>query len=467
VRGIPLKTAILVLALASLGLSRPGQDGTLPPSPGAGVFLMLSDIHFDPFPDPAIMERLGANLRAGCQTRGSQSFSQYKSDTNYTLLKSTLDYAVATAAKDHRRYDYVIITGDFLAHEFDSRYQQCVAGDEEAYRKFASDTIIFVSNLVREAFPGVPVFAALGNNDSDQGDYEMPSGPFRTSVSHNWSAGWGNLSLPARSKATRSFVMAGYYAVPHPTVPGTELIILNTNFWTSADTQACSETDPDPGGQFGWLAEELGKVKRAKRTATLIMHIPPGINTAESVGAGEPALLWTDRCTEKFMAEMNDFPRVVREIYAGHIHRDDFRLLKDRAGKPLCPVHIVPAVSPVYGNNPAVEIGWYDRSNGELTNYALLYLDLGTQNPIWATEYVFAQAYGYPRLSHTVLEDLSRRIHAGNPSSGVGKQYSSYYAAGAKSSLTPEKWGKYACAQTETTISSFGKCANAAAAQEH
>jgi sphingomyelin phosphodiesterase acid-like 3 len=467
VRGTPLKTAILVLALASFALNRPGQDGTLPPSPGAGIFLMLSDIHFDPFPDPAIMERLGANLRAGCQTRGSQSFSQYKSDTNYTLLKSTLDYAVATAAKDHRRYDYVIITGDFLAHEFDTRYQQCVAGDEEAYRKFASDTIIFVSNLVKEAFPGVPVFAALGNNDSDQGDYEMPSGPFRTSVSHNWSAGWGNLSLPARSKATRSFVMAGYYAVPHPTVPGTELIILNTNFWTSADTQACSETDPDPGGQFGWLAEELGKVKRAKRTATLIMHIPPGINTAESVGPGEPALLWTDRCTEKFMAEMNDFPRVVREIYAGHIHRDDFRLLKDRAGKPLCPVHIVPAISPVYGNNPAVEIGWYDRSNGELTNYALLYLDLGTQNPIWATEYVFAHAYGYPRLSLTALEDLSRRIHAGNPSSGVGKQYSSYYAAGAKSSLTPEKWGKYACAQTETTISSFGKCANAAAAQEH
>ena len=81
-------------------------------------------------------------------------------------------------AENHFHYDYVIVTGDFLAHNFDARYRQCVGGGDEAYRKFASDTISFVDGMIAKALPGVPVFAALGNNDSDQGDYAEPSEVF-------------------------------------------------------------------------------------------------------------------------------------------------------------------------------------------------------------------------------------------------------------------------------------------------
>ena len=81
----------------------------------------------------------------------------------------------------------------------------------------------------------------------------------------------------------------------------------------------------------------------------------------------------------------------------------------------FCAIHIVPAVSPVYLNNPAVEIGWYDKSNGELRDYAPLYLDLGNPKPAWATEYIFTRAYGRPRPNLAALEELSRAIHEGNP----------------------------------------------------
>ena len=161
---------VLITALTTLARSRPNGDPALQPRPGTGTFLLLSDIHFDPYADASIMKQLGARPLAGCQAAASTSFSKLGSDTNYPLLKSTLDNVVATAAEKHIHYDYAVVTGDLLAHQFDASYQQCVGGGAEAYEKFASGTLRFVDGMIRKALPGVPVFTALGNNDSDQGD---------------------------------------------------------------------------------------------------------------------------------------------------------------------------------------------------------------------------------------------------------------------------------------------------------
>jgi hypothetical protein len=310
----------------------------------------------------------------------------------------------------------------------------------------------------------VPIFAALGNNDSDRGDYAEPSDLFLRSVGGDWSRRWAKPSAGDRKTAWASFESAGYYALLHPTVPNDEFVILNTNLWAARNTQACSETDPDPRGEFQWLTEVLDRVKRAGGTATLIMHIPPGINAVKS-SMGAPLPFWTDSCTQKLIAKLTDFRGVVREMYAGHIHRDDFRLFPDREGRPLLPIHIAPSVSPVYFNNPAVEIGWYDKSSGALRDYATLDLDLGNLQPAWTTEYVFTRAYGLPRPDLAALEDLSREIHAGNPTTGVGKQYANYYGAGVGVFLTPDNWTNFSCAQTEIAVAGFAQCRGPAASQ--
>lgn len=262
-----------------------------------------------------------------------------------------------------------------------------------------------------------------------------------------------------------SFSRAGNYALPHPTVPNDELVILNTNFWSARNTQACSEADPDPGGQFRWLAEVLDRVQRAGRKATLVMHILPGIDALRS-SAGEPQSFWTERCTEKFVTELSNFRGVVREMYAGHMHRDDFRLFPDRDERPLCTIHVVPAVSPVFFDNPAIEIGWYDKGNAELRDYAPLYLDLANPKPTWATEYVFTRAYGRPRPDLVDLEQLVRAIHDGNPHSGVGKEYAEYYGVGVNVFLTPDNWSAYSCAQREITPYRFSECRRAATGRQ-
>ena len=143
-RSAGAKALVLIALLTALALSLPNDHPTLQPYPGTGMFLMLSDIHFDPYTDPSIMEAVGAKPGEGCQFSGSGSFSKFGSDTNYPLLKSTLDNVTATARENHFHYDYVIVTGDFLAHNFDAHYRQCVGGGDEAYRKFASDTLSFV-----------------------------------------------------------------------------------------------------------------------------------------------------------------------------------------------------------------------------------------------------------------------------------------------------------------------------------
>jgi hypothetical protein len=457
-----ITTLVLIAVLATLARSLPNDRPALQPYPGTGMFLLLSDIHFDPYADPAIMEQLGAKPLAACQGAASGSFSKFGSDTNYPLLKSTLDNVAATAAENHFHYDYVIITGDFLAHKFDTRFRQCVGGGEEAYQKFGRDTIGFVDGMISKALPGVPVFAALGNNDSDQGDYAQPSGAFLQSVGEAWSRGWGKLSTATREEAVASFTRAGNYAVPNPSVPKNELIILNSNLWVASNSKACSDADPDPGGQFQWLGGVLASVKRERRTATLILHVLPGINVMNS-SADHPQLFWTDRCTKKLVETLTDFRGVVGGIYAGHIHRDDFRIFPDRGGKPLVPIHIVPAVSPVYINNPAVEIGWYDKSSGELRDYAAQYLDLSNPRPTWATEYIFTRAYGLPRPNLAALVELSREIHAGKYQSGLGKRYADSYAAGIDPFLTPNNWLILSCAQTEITASGFVQCTRAGA----
>ncbi len=449
--------AVLVTILAALAVSLPNDSPALRPAPGAGMFLILSDIHFNPYADPSIMEQLGAKPLPACQAPAAPGFPPFGNDTNFPLLRSALDHAAATAAGNHFHYDYVLVTGDFLAHDFDARYRTCVGGGPEAYQRFVSDTIRFVDRMIAKSLPGVPVFAALGNNDTDHGDYAVPSEAFLENVGSDWNRAWGKLSPPVRAGALDSFGRAGNYALPHPTAPNHELVILNSDLWAARNTQACSEADPDPGGQFQWLAHVLTASKRAGGTATLVMHILPGIDALKS-SMGAPRPLWNERCTQQFIAELSDFRGVVREMYAGHIHRDDFRLLPDRAGAPLCAIHVVPSVSPVYFNNPAVEVGWYDKNSGELRDYATLYLDLGNPKPAWAIEYVFSKAYGRPRPNLAALEGLSEAIRAGNPASGVGKHYAEYYGAGVKLFLTPDNWTNYSCAQTQLTLSGFAQC---------
>src|SRR5580704_4312773 len=104
VRGLLFALAIL------LGCLRPAD---------AAEMLVLSDIHFDPTANKALVDRLAAaepaqwvSIFATDDTR----MSTYREDTNWKLLRSTL------AATKAPKPDFVLVSGDFLVHQFRTRF---------------------------------------------------------------------------------------------------------------------------------------------------------------------------------------------------------------------------------------------------------------------------------------------------------------------------------------------------------
>src|SRR5687767_3539142 len=96
----------------------------------AEKFLSISDIHFNPFADPALVTKLEAadvsEWDAILASSTSTAFSTYGSDVNDPLLRS----AIAEMQKQLPSPAFVLISGDFLAHGFDKSYQASARSEE-------------------------------------------------------------------------------------------------------------------------------------------------------------------------------------------------------------------------------------------------------------------------------------------------------------------------------------------------
>src|SRR5260370_16177442 len=89
----------------------------------AEKFLAVSDIHFNPFADPAIVANLEAadvsQWNAILASSTVTSFSTYGSDLNDPLLRS----AIGEMQKQLPSPAFVLISGEFIAHDFDKSSQ--------------------------------------------------------------------------------------------------------------------------------------------------------------------------------------------------------------------------------------------------------------------------------------------------------------------------------------------------------
>lgn len=146
----------------------------------SGKFLIMSDIHFNPYCDSKILPQL---VKADYTDwpeifKGATdtSYGYYDSDTYYRLLVSGLEAMQA----QNNNPDMIVINGDFLSHHFGSNYYSRTGiTQRDSMESFVRNTISFVFMMIDEYFPGVPVLPVLGNNDDYCGDYNIePNGPF-------------------------------------------------------------------------------------------------------------------------------------------------------------------------------------------------------------------------------------------------------------------------------------------------
>jgi len=442
---------------------------------------MLSDIHFDPFHDPAKVTQLisapaaqwHAILSAPDTLTQAADFAALQKtckgkgiDTSFALLASSLHAEQTQQPKPL----FVTISGDLMAHKFDCRFQQLAPKASEAdYSAFAAKTVEFVALELHQTFPQSPIYFALGNNDSGCEDYrEDPNSAFLRADAKSFSA--VTLSKLNASVVLREFPHAGDYniALPAP-FTHTRLIVLQDIF-ESKRYAACNGKLNDATGeqQIAWLRAQLTAARTAHEKVWVMAHIPPGIdpyttfNNKQNKCGGEPEMFLG---SESFANALTDFADVIKLALFGHTHMDEMRSFTGPRG--AVPGKLVPSISPVNGNNPAFTIAQVDPTAATLMDYTVFVAS--STNGVdtkWAEEYSYSKAYNLPDFSGASAAKLAAGFIADKAgSTPTSEAYEHFYVSGGAGIVANVKaaamqfvWPTFACSIAEAHKDGYKAC---------
>jgi hypothetical protein len=427
----------------------------------AAEFLWLSDIHFDPFANPALVDKLAAAEPAQWETilaSGSAKFPAFGRDSSWPLLSS----ALAASKNAQPNAAFTIVTGDLLAHHFREQFNAAATvHDDAAFRGFVRKSMEFTALQLKRISPMAPVIIALGNNDDICGDYFIqPNGPFLRDSAKLV----GDLAGFAGADAfSATWNASGSYSLPHPTLRKQRIIVLNTVFFSPRYRNSCGDDSADPGENLlAWLAGQLAEAQSRREKVWLVYHIPPGVDAFATTHPkqpspeGAPTLLWKDSYTKKFASLMEQYSGVVGPNFAGHIHVDDFRLLGRTAF-----VMTEPAVSPNIGQNPAFRLVRFN-SRGQLTDQATYYLknltEAGTgAKPEWQLEYRFGADWRMRRVNAANYRKLYREMGESSETSSCWTFLYSTSKPGA-GSVTAANFRQFYCAIGNLFAAEYQAC---------
>ncbi|PZQ80951.1 MAG: hypothetical protein DI549_15825 [Ancylobacter novellus] len=432
-----------------------------------GAFVHVSDIHFNPFDRPARSGELvsadladwPAILAAGPVRR----LSRWGEDTNEALLETTLN-ELSRAAADA---DFVLVTGDMLAHEFPGRVQRALgfAPDSAESRAFAAKTTLFVIERLRAALPGKAVLLALGNTDSGCGDYRIdPGGPYLTATRATIRALVGADRLSADFDET--YGAGGYYAAAHPTLPDTTVLVLDNAMWAADYRNACGSGGLDGAtAMMDWLERQLQVAEAAGRKVWLMHHIPVGFDAYSTLKAKADTCrqrlvpMLAEPFGSRFSGLLARYGATVTASFSGHDHHDDYRLLRNAAGAVVRVEKVAPAISPVFGQNPGFHIFSYDRATGALADFSTRYLAnlataAGPATADWQEEYAFTSAYGARTFDPSAVEAMWSGLMANGPAAPVFRRLYNV----SHGELREDEQRAYACAIGYAEPAGFAAC---------
>jgi hypothetical protein len=451
--GLTLALAAVVLpcAAAELGAqarARLVRDRTV---------LLVSDLHFDPFTAGAAVVK---TLRATPTTQWARVLgaapaappSSYGSDSNYPLLRSA--GAAMRQAVPHPAF--VVVTGDFLGHKFEQKYDSVFAGtpDSTGAASFADSTMAFMARWMGSLFPpDVAIYPAIGNNDSGCSDYGMDT-QFQRSAARSWAP------LARRGGGAPGFVAAfdsgGYYAARPPEAHAT-LVMLNDVYWSRSYDAACG---PDRGErELRWLEGVLRDARAAHGRVWLASHIPPGVDIYSSLkDPANPTLMFTPAYVAPFDSLVRAYADVVTLHLTGHTHMSEFRVYDTGSGG--VPDVGVPAVSPLFGNNPGFVSMRLDPL-GNVLDYTA-YAFTGVASPPqpgaggWVALFDFGALYRQPAVTGAAMNAAAALIAS---DSTVRAAWRLDYVGGRPGQdPTPANWQGYWCAIRNLEGPAYAAC---------
>ncbi len=443
--------------------------------------LIVADIHFNPMFDPILVAQLEAADSAQWESILNRSkmtaFSQYGEDTNWWLLRSSLEQMQKTSPHPA----LVMVAGDSLAHWFPQTYQNTTHdGDREHYRKFVLKTMKFLALELRKHYPDTKILVTPGNNDEDCGNYSIEAGgTFLTDTAELVrDLAYGD------DEVRGSWEELGSFDVPHPTIPNVRIISLNTilfsdKYHAANFSEGCAAVSSNgPNDELTWLESRLSKAKARHEKVWIMFHIPPGIDSYASIQKYQALLkstperasdrqtclsgvvpLWVPSRTAQFNSLLEKYRGTVIAGFSGHTHVDDFRVLK-ASGSDSPFVLITPAVSPIYNQNPSFRTVAFAK-DGSILDASVYYLTnliyaSSTTPGEWELEYQFSKTWKLPRIDAPGLSSLYSRIRSDEVVRGEWLKL--YNVSSSAAYVLPGSVPGLYCAAEELDADSYSQC---------
>lgn len=445
---------------------------------------MLSDIHFEPFQDPAKLSQLRetplegwpAILGAPASASADADFKALQKtcpvrgvDTSWSLLSISL----AQAAAQQPRPLFVTLSGDLLAHAFDCRFKALVPGATEAeLSAFSSKTVAFVTAQLRLAFPKSPVYLALGNNDSGCTDYrEDRQSPFLQEVAQSFAAAAGD----GKNAQTilRDFPERGDYniALPAP-LHNVRLLVLQDIFETRQFAACNGKPSPDGGAaQLAWLRTELSEARARQQHVWVMAHVPPGVDmystlkNQRKVCTGQPPDMFLS--SEGIVDVLTAYPDVISLAIFAHSHEDELRYLHAAGASSGIATKLVASISPVNGNRPTFTVAEVEPRTAVVRDYTMFFTGDGTAA---TREYSFRDTYKLPSFSAESLRTLTSGFLADTAATSPASQaYQRLFFpgdTGLHAASLQLFWRAYACSLREDKPEAYRACACPAASRD-
>jgi len=465
--------AVGIAGLLALGSRAQAQTSPLTAATDGNVVLM-SDIHFNPLPQgcpapdakqaTAVLQRKDAKKWSEKEFRLQGPPSNLGRDTNYPLLTSALHAAHAAAPNAK----LVIVPGDFVVHTFSEHFKACRPDATPAdFTAFVAKTIEFVGIEISRTFPNAQVLPVLGNNDSDQGDYTLPSPEMLKHI----SAAWLKLVTNKHNAADADFSgfqVGGYYQAKISSWPHLRVAGLNSIAW-SARFRDAGKADISVGDtQLEWLQGVLTAADSAGDKVVVVGHVPPGLDAwATRNSGGKQIVTMYEECGEQGASPAcRDFGHAVPNLLQrfssviplgvfGHTHQEEFRLVGN--AKASVATKVVPSISPVLGNNPAFLVVSAD-DKFAWRDYTVWILPLGeaAKAPEWRVEYSFDAAYGQTEWGVAALRSLDEKL---NDDPAIRKAFFLRMGSGNTAVQVPTRWQEaYICGLSHMTPETVLPC---------
>jgi sphingomyelin phosphodiesterase acid-like 3 len=387
-------------------------------------------------------------------------------DSNYPLLRSALRAAHDASPKAQ----LVVVPGDFLAHQFHARYSACFPDAKDGeFTRFAANTVAFVTMEIAREFAGAQIVPALGNNDTDRGDYSMATEEMLRQI----AATWQPMVNGKHSAGLADFIFfpgGGYYTALLTGWKHLRMVVLNSVAWSPSFTDAGASKTTVGDSELEWLQAVLSAADKAGDKVVVVGHIPPGLDAyaTRNTGGSRIVSMYMECGEQGASANCRDYGHAVPNMLQrfsstialgifGHTHQNEFRVAGE--AKASVPIQIVPSISPIFRNNPGFLVVAADQKF-MWKDYTAWYLPSikgsGQEAGKWQMAYEFDKEYAQASWDAVALRNLVKKL---GDNTAVRREFFLWMASGNPQAEVPVRWQEpYICGLTHMTPEAVLPC---------